>query len=211
MQLSFLSELYSLLKLLLFQVDAKKQRSAFPPNFVHSLDGSHMMMTALACRDAGLCFAGFKTSFYYQNPKAYSKFPSKVIKVYNVSLIAFFWFQGRLCRPRNWGNGKGQEFVTGIKMKSDAVATWALCSLVTLRLLMHRGFVYFYRQRFSLWHLCLIVSGTRRCRDSIGITLKLLKLITSLRESAVHFEACLFSDLLFSFIEFVCWILQFAP
>ncbi|KAG5052547.1 hypothetical protein JHK87_004745 [Glycine soja] len=94
-------------------VDAKKQRSAFPPNFVHSLDGSHMMMTVLACRDAGLCFAGFKTSFYYQNPKAYSKFPFKVIKVYNVSLIAFFWFQGRLCRPRNSGKGKGQEFVTG--------------------------------------------------------------------------------------------------
>ncbi|KAG5080857.1 hypothetical protein JHK86_004922 [Glycine max] len=73
-----------------------------------------MMMTALACRDAGLCFAGFKTSLYYQNPKAYSKFPSKVIKVYNVSLIVFFWFQGRLCRPRNSGKGKGQEFVTGV-------------------------------------------------------------------------------------------------
>ncbi|XP_027919149.1 DNA-directed RNA polymerase 3, chloroplastic isoform X2 [Vigna unguiculata] len=29
-------------------VDAKKQRSAFPPNFIHSLDSSHMMMTALA-------------------------------------------------------------------------------------------------------------------------------------------------------------------
>ncbi|KHN17513.1 DNA-directed RNA polymerase 3B, chloroplastic-like isoform X1 [Glycine soja] len=45
-------------------VDAKKQRSAFPPNFVHSLDGSHMMMTALACRDAGLCFAGVHDSFW---------------------------------------------------------------------------------------------------------------------------------------------------
>ncbi|XP_014510516.2 DNA-directed RNA polymerase 3B, chloroplastic-like isoform X3 [Vigna radiata var. radiata] len=45
-------------------VDAKKQRSAFPPNFIHSLDSSHMMMTALACRDAGLCFAGFKFSFH---------------------------------------------------------------------------------------------------------------------------------------------------
>ncbi|RYR76886.1 hypothetical protein HN51_002249 [Arachis hypogaea] len=45
-------------------VDAKKQRTAFPPNFVHSLDGSHMMMTALACRDAGLCFAGVHDSFW---------------------------------------------------------------------------------------------------------------------------------------------------
>lgn len=36
----------------------KRQRTAFPPNFVHSLDGSHMMMTAVACKRAGLNFAG---------------------------------------------------------------------------------------------------------------------------------------------------------
>ncbi len=33
--------------------DAAKQGSAFPPNFIHSLDSTHMMMTALACKDAG--------------------------------------------------------------------------------------------------------------------------------------------------------------
>jgi len=36
----------------------KRQRTAFPPNFVHSLDGSHMMMTAVASKKAGLNFAG---------------------------------------------------------------------------------------------------------------------------------------------------------
>ncbi|KAE8700156.1 DNA-directed RNA polymerase 3 [Hibiscus syriacus] len=45
-------------------VDVRKQRTAFPPNFVHSLDGSHMMMTAVACRDAGLHFAGVHDSFW---------------------------------------------------------------------------------------------------------------------------------------------------
>nr|APR64221.1 DNA-directed RNA polymerase family protein [Populus tomentosa] len=45
-------------------VQVRKQRTAFPPNFVHSLDGSHMMMTAVACRDAGLCFAGVHDSFW---------------------------------------------------------------------------------------------------------------------------------------------------
>ncbi|KAH7546138.1 hypothetical protein FEM48_Zijuj01G0168800 [Ziziphus jujuba var. spinosa] len=45
-------------------VDVRRQRTAFPPNFVHSLDGSHMMMTALACRDAGLRFAGVHDSFW---------------------------------------------------------------------------------------------------------------------------------------------------
>ncbi|XP_047316621.1 DNA-directed RNA polymerase 3, chloroplastic [Impatiens glandulifera] len=46
------------------QVEVRKQRTAFPPNFVHSLDGSHMMMTAVACRDAGLRFAGVHDSFW---------------------------------------------------------------------------------------------------------------------------------------------------
>ncbi|GFZ06776.1 DNA/RNA polymerases superfamily protein [Actinidia rufa] len=46
------------------RVEVRKQRTAFPPNFVHSLDGSHMMMTAVACRDAGLRFAGVHDSFW---------------------------------------------------------------------------------------------------------------------------------------------------
>ncbi|XP_044480986.1 DNA-directed RNA polymerase 2, chloroplastic/mitochondrial-like [Mangifera indica] len=46
------------------QVMVKRQRTAFPPNFVHSLDGSHMMMTAVACRNAGLNFAGVHDSYW---------------------------------------------------------------------------------------------------------------------------------------------------
>lgn len=34
-------------------------KTAFPPNFVHSLDSSHMMMTAVACGKAGITFAGW--------------------------------------------------------------------------------------------------------------------------------------------------------
>lgn len=30
-----------------------RQRSAFPPNYIHSLDSTHMMMTASACKEAG--------------------------------------------------------------------------------------------------------------------------------------------------------------
>ena len=41
-----------------YQVMVKRQRTAFPPNFVHSLDSTHMMMTAIACKKAGLTFAG---------------------------------------------------------------------------------------------------------------------------------------------------------
>jgi len=47
-----------ILHIFLQQVAVKHQKTAFPPNFVHSLDGSHMMMTAIACKNAGLHFAG---------------------------------------------------------------------------------------------------------------------------------------------------------
>ncbi len=30
-----------------------KQRTAFPPNYIHSLDSAHMMLTAIACDKAG--------------------------------------------------------------------------------------------------------------------------------------------------------------
>ncbi|EPS71577.1 hypothetical protein M569_03175, partial [Genlisea aurea] len=46
------------------KVLARRQRTAFPPNFVHSLDGSHMMMTAVACKKTGLNFAGVHDSYW---------------------------------------------------------------------------------------------------------------------------------------------------
>ncbi|GAA0151355.1 DNA-directed RNA polymerase [Lithospermum erythrorhizon] len=46
------------------KVMVKRQRTAFPPNFVHSLDGCHMMMTALACKKAGMNFAGVHDSYW---------------------------------------------------------------------------------------------------------------------------------------------------
>ncbi|CAN8238973.1 unnamed protein product [Cochlearia groenlandica] len=46
------------------KVQARKQMTAFSPNFIHSLDGSHMMMTAVACNRAGLSFAGVHDSFW---------------------------------------------------------------------------------------------------------------------------------------------------
>ena len=35
---------------LVYVVNGVKQASAFPPNFIHSLDATHMMLTALECR-----------------------------------------------------------------------------------------------------------------------------------------------------------------
>lgn len=41
-----------------------KQRTAFPPNYIHSLDSAHMMLTAVACDKAGITFAGVHDSFW---------------------------------------------------------------------------------------------------------------------------------------------------
>ncbi|KAF8658576.1 hypothetical protein HU200_059036 [Digitaria exilis] len=46
------------------KIAIQRQKAAFPPNFVHSLDSSHMMMTAIACKEAGLHFAGVHDSFW---------------------------------------------------------------------------------------------------------------------------------------------------
>lgn len=41
-----------------------KQKNGFPPNFIHSLDSSHMMLTALSCHRAGLTFASVHDCFW---------------------------------------------------------------------------------------------------------------------------------------------------
>ena len=45
-------------------VNRRKQLQAFPPNFIHSLDASHMMLSALQCYDEGLAFAAVHDSFW---------------------------------------------------------------------------------------------------------------------------------------------------
>lgn len=45
-------------------VNRRKQLQAFPPNFIHSLDASHMLLSALECDDLGLTFAAVHDSFW---------------------------------------------------------------------------------------------------------------------------------------------------
>jgi len=45
-------------------VDKPKQRMGFPPNFVHSLDATHMMLVASACHRHRIQFAGVHDSFW---------------------------------------------------------------------------------------------------------------------------------------------------
>lgn len=41
-----------------------KQRNAFPPNFIHSLDSSHMMLTGLHCEANGITFVSVHDCFW---------------------------------------------------------------------------------------------------------------------------------------------------
>ena len=45
-------------------VASKKQKSAFPPNFVHSLDATHMLMTCLKMKNEGKIFASVHDSYW---------------------------------------------------------------------------------------------------------------------------------------------------
>ncbi|EDX16193.1 GD13252 [Drosophila simulans] len=41
-----------------------KQKNAFPPNFIHSLDSSHMMLTSLHCERQGITFVSVHDCFW---------------------------------------------------------------------------------------------------------------------------------------------------
>ena len=41
-------------------VNSRKQSTAFAPNFIHSIDSTHLLMTASDCAARGLTFAGLR-------------------------------------------------------------------------------------------------------------------------------------------------------
>ncbi|EIW68704.1 hypothetical protein TREMEDRAFT_69156 [Tremella mesenterica DSM 1558] len=46
------------------EVSPQKQASAFPPNFIHSLDATHMLLTAYKCKQNGITFASVHDSYW---------------------------------------------------------------------------------------------------------------------------------------------------
>ncbi|XP_071805146.1 DNA-directed RNA polymerase, mitochondrial-like [Asterias amurensis] len=44
--------------------DTMKQKNAFPPNFIHSLDSTHMMLTSLNCHHEGIAYASVHDCFW---------------------------------------------------------------------------------------------------------------------------------------------------
>ena len=69
------------------KVDSRKQMTAFPPNFIHSLDASHMLLSALNCNASGLTFASVHDSFWTH--------PSDVDKMNIILRNAFIALHGK--------------------------------------------------------------------------------------------------------------------
>jgi DNA-directed RNA polymerase len=72
-------------------VDARKQVAAFPPNFIHSLDATHMLLSAIACSRAGLDFAAVHDSYWTHAcdvDTMNSCLRDEFIKLHEVDLIA---------------------------------------------------------------------------------------------------------------------------
>uniref|UniRef100_A0A2S2PVK5 DNA-directed RNA polymerase n=2 Tax=Sipha flava TaxID=143950 RepID=A0A2S2PVK5_9HEMI len=53
----FISDMYD-------RPNVMKQKNAFPPNFIHSLDSSHMMLTSLHCERAGITYVSVHDCFW---------------------------------------------------------------------------------------------------------------------------------------------------
>ncbi|XP_055889371.1 DNA-directed RNA polymerase, mitochondrial-like [Biomphalaria glabrata] len=47
-----------------FKPNGMKQKNAFPPNFIHSLDSTHMMLTSLYCMHAGTTFVSVHDCYW---------------------------------------------------------------------------------------------------------------------------------------------------
>ncbi|KAF2871359.1 DNA-directed RNA polymerase mitochondrial precursor [Massariosphaeria phaeospora] len=45
-------------------IDKRRQLQGFPPNFIHSLDATHMILSALKCDEMGVAFAAVHDSFW---------------------------------------------------------------------------------------------------------------------------------------------------
>ena len=48
-----------------FPINTQKQKSAFPPNYVHSLDSTHMLLTARDMYKAKLDFSAVHDRFFF--------------------------------------------------------------------------------------------------------------------------------------------------
>ncbi|AGO11467.1 AaceriACR224Cp [[Ashbya] aceris (nom. inval.)] len=71
-------------------IDPRRQMAGFPPNFIHSLDASHMLLSAIECGKAGLQFAAVHDSYWTHAsdiPAMNRALRNEFVKMHQVDLI----------------------------------------------------------------------------------------------------------------------------
>jgi len=82
-----------------------KQKNAFPPNFIHSLDSSHMMLTSLHCERAGITYVSVHDCFW-THPNSVEIMGKVMIQTniyfqlkHYLCIIIFLDLQRTICSP----------------------------------------------------------------------------------------------------------------
>lgn len=74
-----------------------KQKNAFPPNFIHSLDSSHMMLTSLHCERAGITFVSVHDC-YWTHPSTANIMNKVCIRmILNIFNIEYVYWETNKC------------------------------------------------------------------------------------------------------------------
>lgn len=76
-----------------------KQRNAFPPNFIHSLDSSHMMLTSMHCARAGITFVSVHDC-YWTHPSTIHIMNKVLLTELTILRISRNWLLFQICREQ---------------------------------------------------------------------------------------------------------------
>ena len=96
------------------QINARRQKAGFPPNFIHSLDASHMLMSASKCYKDGLEFASVHDSYWTHAadiPTMNKNLREQFVALHEVDLIE---------RLKNEFDERYQNYVKVMKIPTDS-------------------------------------------------------------------------------------------
>lgn len=104
-------------------VDKRKQLQAFPPNYIHSLDATHMLLSAAKCAESGLTFSAVHDSYWTH--AADIDVMSRILRDAFVSLHSNDLIE-RLAAEfkRRFGNNMYQAFVRRNSPVAKKILAW---------------------------------------------------------------------------------------
>ena len=119
-------------------VAVKRQTSAFPPNFVHSLDSTHMLLTAIEMDEAGVPFAAVHDS-YWVHAGHVDQMNSQLRQVgddegfrgsgliFDLGVRGWLWGARPRVRLSGLGVGLGRGLAFGFSVSGGKGGSWGNC------------------------------------------------------------------------------------